>query len=227
MVFLGIVLLLIGLGMWWGYRQQPEKYVDKKTGKPIPARQVNFMAGALAVVGVAMAALGGGDGSEPDEPQQQAQVALAKSAKIEDRLRSVDPAIKSVTMQAADVAEIEIGSVENFTESMVYHSMMDKAGDIVKAIHEKLPAEKLRVVRVVASTEVVDQYNNKSIQRVAGFDYDYPEVQKFNFADGYLPQKLLRFAKPKFYSPAGQSAYAQWCTSDNNRSLSGGFCDAG
>lgn len=61
MVFLGIVVLLIGLGMWWGYRQQPEKYVNKKTGKPIPARQVSFMAGALAVVGVAMATLGGGD----------------------------------------------------------------------------------------------------------------------------------------------------------------------
>lgn len=98
-----------------------------------------------------------------------------------------------------------------------------KGAEIVSKLKEK-GITTLKTLRVHASAELLDQYDNKSSGKIFFIEYDFPEVLKLNSDSYVLYQPYLRFAKMNINHPVGRKAFNDWCQEESNISLSGSFC---
>lgn len=98
-----------------------------------------------------------------------------------------------------------------------------KGAEIVSKLKEK-GVTTLKTLRVHASAELLDQYDNKSAGKIFFIEYDFPEVLKLNSDSYVLYQPYLRFAKMNINHPVGRKAFNDWCQEESNISLSGSFC---
>ncbi len=79
-------------------------------------------------------------------------------------------------------------------------------------------------VRLHAKTTLVDQYNNKSEDKIFTLNYNYSEVLKLNMENTSLYQDYLKFAQFESNGRVGRDVFNAWCADDSNRKFSGGFC---
>lgn len=98
-----------------------------------------------------------------------------------------------------------------------------KGAEIISKLKDK-GITTLQTLRVHASAELLDKYDNKSTGKIFFIEYDFPEVLKLNSDSYVLYQPYLRFAKMDINHPAGRKAFNDWCQDESNISLSGSFC---
>lgn len=98
-----------------------------------------------------------------------------------------------------------------------------KGAEIISKLKEK-GVNNLKTLRVHASAELLDKYDNKFNEQVFFIEYDYPEVLKLNSDSYILYQPYLRFATIDIVHPVGRKALNDWCNDGSNASLSGSFC---
>lgn len=97
------------------------------------------------------------------------------------------------------------------------------AADIISKLKE-IGVSDLKLIRMHASAELLDQYNNKFNNQVFFIEYDYPEALKLNSDSSALYQFYLRFSKMNIKHSVGRKAFNSWCNNETNVALSGSFC---
>lgn len=107
-------------------------------------------------------------------------------------------------------------------KQVVFDSGM-KGAEIISKLKEH-GITNLQTIKVHASAELLDKYDNKSNEKIFSIEYNFPEVLKLNSDSYVLYQPYLRFAKMNINHPVGRKAFNDWCQDEGNISLSGSFC---
>lgn len=87
--FFGLCLLAFALFSVYDYKKNPQRYLDKKSGEPMPERSVKFTAWAIGVVGflVMVGGFGGGQDAPDTAPQKAADLSSVVAAAPADEVK--------------------------------------------------------------------------------------------------------------------------------------------
>ena len=130
--------------------------------------------------------------------------------------------ISKVEIEGNNSLHVYLKSKDAFSEKWIL-THTAKTAETILTNMKKQGLKNFKKVMLHANAELLDQYNNKSDERVFYIEYDYPEVLKLNAQPG-LYQEFLRFSKFHVYQKVGRESFNQWCDDEDNVKWSGKFC---
>lgn len=139
-------------------------------------------------------------------------------------LSDVSTGVEKSEMQSSQILDVYLKTQDAvWSDANILFMAASTAEKVLKELRAQ-NVKDLTNVRFHAKTTLVDQYNNKSQNKIFTLNYNYSEVLKLNVENTSLYQDYLKFAQFESNGRVGRDVFNAWCADDSNRKFSGSFC---